>query len=415
MLGVFFLLFPKLILFQIIYKLRSAMQDLEANAEEAEEIFLKSATDMHPSKLEGPMESMKNLVVSPPSDLDPSGMFDKMEHVLDSSEDRMKNFVESLDPEADSEQKADNTMAFKGVYGSHQIYVVMRHFKKLIEETQNYQLGGMIQMMLPLYRELSESQKDATEAFSQQVPIGDTIGPIIAARLMKNEGDEVAENIVYSEEEFEDNEYIVVKSEGPGARLGKYGDAVEELAEEHDISKIYTVDAGMRFEGETTGTVVDGTGVLMGGPGVEKGKIEKVATEHDIPLHGYIVKQSGPEASMPMHKKIWDAQEEVIDNLKDEIQNTDGKVMIVGVGNTCGAGNNRKALQGLKKKLRPYWKEQDEEVTSYLGLMKAFPGGGGNIFTGASVSPDLPNAQETFGLFQNIARYGSWNWSRNDN
>ncbi len=405
MLGVFFLLFPKLILFQIIYKLRSAMDELEKNAEEAEQIFLESATDIHPSKLEESMESMKNLVVSPPSDLDPSGMFNKMEHVLDSSENKMKDFVESLDPEADPEQKADNNMAFKGVYGSHQIYVVIRHFKKLIEETKNYQLGGMIQMMLPLYRELSESQKDATEAFSQQVPIGDTIGPIIAARLMDSEGEEIAEDIVYSEEEFEGNEYIVVKSKGPGARLGKYGDAVEDLADEHDISKIFTVDAGMRYEGEDTGTVVDGTGVLMGGPGVEKGKIEQVATDNDIPLHGYIVKQSGPEASMPMHKKIWDAQERVVENLKDEIQNNAGKIMIVGVGNTCGAGNSKESLQGIKKKLRPYWREQDEEVTSYLGLMKAFPGA--NIFTGmfggAASSAQLQD-ENTFRMFQRIVR-----------
>ncbi|MDY6788463.1 MAG: DUF1512 family protein [Candidatus Nanohaloarchaea archaeon] len=402
MLGVFFLLFPKIILFQIMYKLKSAMDQLEINAQEAEMTFLEEATDVSPSKVKDAVDSMKNMVVSPPSNLDPSGMFEKMEHVLDSSDDKIKEFVRSIKPESGSEERANNAMAFKGVYGAHQIFVVMRHFKKLIEETKNYQLGGMIQMMLPVYKELSESQKDATEAFVNEVPIGDTIGPMISARMMESEGEEIAEDIVYSKEEIDGGECIVVKSKGPGSRLGKYGNAVEKLVEEEEVAKILTVDAGMRYEGEETGTVVDGSGVLMGGPGVEKGKIEEVATENDVPLHGYIVKQSGPEASRPMHKKIWDAQEEVINNLKDEVRNTDGTVMIVGVGNTCGAGNHKESLKGLKKKLRPYWKEQEEEVTSYLGLMKAFPGMG--IFTGMSGGSGYQETENTFRLFQKVAR-----------
>ncbi|MDY6778146.1 MAG: DUF1512 family protein, partial [Candidatus Nanohaloarchaea archaeon] len=336
--------------------------------------------------------------VSPPSDLDPAGMFQKLEHVLDSSEEKMDRYVESLAPDLEEERQADLSMAFKGVYGSHQIYVIIRHFKNLIEETNNYQLGGMIQMMLPLYRELSESQKDATEAFINQVPIGDTVGPLIAAKLIDSEAEEVAEDVVLAEEELDGEKYLVLKSNGPGSRLGKYGNAVRQVVDEHDIAKIITVDAGMRYEGEETGTVVSGTGVLMGGPGVEKGKIEEAATENDIPLEGYVVKQSGPQASKPMHKKIWDGHQEALSYVKDEIRNTDGKVLVVGVGNTCGAGNSSKDVEGLENKLRPYWAEQDEESTSYFGLMKAFPGGGD------SQHGSLHSGQNTFQLFQKIVR-----------
>ena len=398
MLMAFFLLFPRLMIFQVLYKIRSALTDLEDNAQATEDLFVNHATTGDAEATRKTLEPMKNMVVSPPVSMDPAGMFDKMEHVLDSSEDKMQDYVDTIAPGADERERANLTMAFKGVYGTNQLYVLIRHFKNLIEETSNYQLGGMIKMMLPLYKEMSDSQKKAAEAFVNEVPIGDTVGPMVAASLMHSEPKEAGEDIVYSEEELDGNEYIVVKSNGPAASLGKYGDAVEELVEDNDISTIITVDAGMRYEGEETGTVVDGTGVLMGGPGVEKGKIEAVATDNDIPLEGYVIKQSGPEASKPMHRKIWDGKEDALAYVRDDIRNQDGTTLVVGVGNTCGAGNSRESLEGLEAKLQPYWAEQEEESPSYFGLMKAFPVGGGG-----DMHPRQHDAN-TFELFQRMVR-----------
>lgn len=395
----FFLLLPRIMLFQIVYKIKSALTDLESNAQEAEDIFLNAAAGHPTPQLRESLKPMKNMVVSPPSDLDPAGMFDKLEHVLDSSDDKMEDYVKTVAPDADETEQANLAMAFKGVYGTHQMFVLIRHFKNLVEETKNYQIGGMIQMMLPLYNELSESQKDATEAFVNGVPIGDTVGPLIAAKLIDGdtEPEEIADDVVYTDQELDDNEYAVIKSKGPGARLGKYGNAIEQAVEDDDFAKIISVDAGLRFEGEETGTIVDGTGVLMGGPGVEKGKIEEVATEYDIPLEGFVVKQSGPQASKPMHKKIWDAHEDAVDIIRDEIRNTDGKVLVVGVGNTCGAGNTRDDVRGIESKLRPYWAEQEDETTSYFGLAKAFPMGGGDAH-------EMMRGRNTFELFQSLVR-----------
>lgn len=395
----FFALLPRLMIFQIIYKIKAALSDIEESSKQAETMFLNSVADKPTPEMKKSLKPMKNMVVSPPANLDPAGMFNKLEHVLDSSEDKMKDFVKSINPKMDDEELANNSMAFKGVYGSHQIYVIMRHFKKLIEDTRSLQIGQMMQMVLPLYKEISESQKDATKAFVNQVPIGDTIGPMVAASLIKDEEgmEEEAEDIVVSEEQLEDSEYLVMKSKGPGARLGKYGDAVENVLENEDISKVFTVDAGMRYEGEETGTIVDGTGVLMGGPGVEKSKIEEAATEHDTPLEGFVIKQSGPQASKPMHKKIWDAKDDMVNILKDEIRNSEGKVLIIGVGNTCGAGNHADSLKGIKEKLKPYWKEQEEESSSYFGLMKAFPMGGGDAM-------GLMSDKNTFEIFQSLVR-----------
>lgn len=420
MLIVFFIFFPRLMLFQIQYKMRNSVEKLEENADDAEDLFLDALSDNPSSGMRNDLDPMKNMVVSPPTGIDPNGLVGKLESVLDFSEDKMTRFVHDLaEADLDEEQKANTVMGFKGVYGSQQIYVMVRHFKELIEDTKNYQLGGMMAMMLPLYEEIAESQKAATEAFVEGVPIGDSVGPMIAASFMDSdsEPEEGAEDVIYTEEEFEDDELVVLKSRGPGSRLGKYGDAIEELAEEKDLDKIIFVDAGMRFEGEETGKIVDGTGVLMGGPGVEKFKIEEVASEHDIPLEGFVVKQSGPQASRPMHSKIYDAVPDAVERVEEEVRDADGTVLLVGVGNTVGIGNDRDSLQDLPDKLEEYWEEEDEESTSYFGLMKAFPMGGGDQHGGAlslasQLHPGIPSGaaydrfkpQNTFELFQSLVR-----------
>ncbi len=419
MLIAFFIFFPRIMLFQIMYKMRKSVDKLEENATEAEELFFDSVTTNPTGDMRDDMDAMKNMVVSPPTGIDPNGLVHKLESILDFSEDKMERFVHDMAGEdMGEEQKANVTMGFKGVYGSQQIYVMVRHFKELIEDTKNFQLGGMMQMMLPLYEEIAESQKAATEAFVNGVPIGDSVGPMIAASFMENEPEEAAEDVIYTEETYEDKDLLVLKSNGPGSRLGKYGDAIDDLVENHDIGKIIFVDAGMRFEGEDTGKVVDGTGVLMGGPGVEKFKIEEIASEHNIPLEGFVVKQSGPQASRPMHSKIYDAVPNAIERIEDEIVDTDGTVLLVGVGNTVGIGNSKDSIQDLPGKLEEYWEEEDEESTSYFGLMKAFPMGGGDQYGGmhallSRVHPTMAiktNARQklgpknTFELFQGLVR-----------
>lgn len=396
----FFMLFPRIMVFQAMYKIKKAMSSLETNAAETERIFLEAVAGESTKGLKERMAPMKNMVVSPPTGIDPAGLVSKLELVLDTSEDKMRRFVDDIiQRDLDEDETADMVMGFKGVYGSHQIFVLIRHFKRLIEDTKSLQLAGMLQMMLPLYQELAESQKQATEAFVNNVPIGDGVGPLVAAKFMESDPDEAAEDVVVSEEEVDGKEVHVLKSNGPGARLGKYGDAVADIVEEQDIEKMIFVDAGMRFEGEETGTVVDGTGVLMGGPGVEKYKIEEVADDHGIPLQGYIVKQSGPQASRPMHSKIYRAVPDVVKSVKQEIAEGEAdRVLLVGVGNTGGVPNDKQATSAIPNKLKPYWEEEEEESTSYFGLMKAFPMGGGDIHS------HLGDAGNTFELFRSLVR-----------
>lgn len=370
--------FPKIMLWQADRRMRNALIDLEGYKEDTKSMFMSELTDDKTPAMEKKFKTLRDFKFSQPTGLDPAGMVGKLEHVLDSSEDKFNRFVERNADTEDEEELADLNMAFKGVMGTHQIYKVTRHFRQLISKTSNIQLVGLIQMMLPIYKDLAESQREATRAFVDQAPIGDSIGPLVAAKLIEEEPEEVAEDIVYSEEEINGQKVHVIKSKGPGARLGKYGDALDTVADENSLEAIITVDAGAKFEGEETGSISEGVGVMMGGPGVEKSKIEEAATEHDVPLEGIIIKQSPGEASKPMKKEIYDSYKEAVDKVGQLVDEFDGEVAVVGVGNTCGVGNTREDVSGVHNRLRKYWKEyeeQEDEDVSFVGLMGTVSGG----------------------------------------
>ena len=371
--------FPKIMIWQTDRKLKNILVELETFRNDAKTMFLNNFVDSMDEKLERKFKSLRDFKFSAPTNIDPAGMVGKLELVLDSSENKFNRFIEGNAKTEDEEELANLSMAFKGVMGTHQIYKVLRHFRKLIKKTQNIQLVGLIQMMLPIYRELAESQKEATRAFVDGAPIGDAIGPLVAAKFITSEPEEISEDIVHSEEEISGNKVHVIKSRGPGARLGKYGDAIENVSDENDIQAIVTVDAGAKFEGEETGSISEGVGVMMGGPGVEKSKIEEVAVEKEIPLEGIIIKQSPPEASKPMKKEIYEAYKPAVDKVEELVSEIDGEVLVIGVGNTCGVANRRDNISGITEKLQKYWdeyEEMEEEEVSYMGMLGAFPGGG---------------------------------------
>jgi hypothetical protein len=397
--------FPKIMIWQTDRKMKSALIDLEAYKDDAEIFFLSRLTgnwdqlkkhrkeadedeqvtvepDLINEETRKKFDTLKDFKFSAPTGIDPAGLVGKLEHVLDTSEHKFDRFITKNATTEDEDELANLNMAFKGVMGTHQIYKVTRHFRQLIKKTGNFQLIGLIQMMIPIYRELAESQKAATEAFVDEAPIGDSIGPLVAAKLIKDteEPEEAADDIIHAEEEYGDQSVHVLKSNGPGARLGKYGDALESLTDEEDLDAIITVDAGAKFEGEETGSISEGVGVMMGGPGVEKSKIEEVATDHDVPLEGIIVKQSAPEASKPMKKEIYESYKEAVAKTEEIIEEFEGDVAVIGVGNTCGVGNTKEDVTGVHNRLRPYWEkyeeQEDEDEVSYMGLMGALPNGG---------------------------------------
>lgn len=190
--------------------------------------------------------------------------------------------------------------------------------------------------------EEAEAYFSFIDAFKQGKPIGDGVGPLVASKLMTDVSmREVAEDIVAAEVTVKGRMVVVTKAKGPGGTVGKPGDAVGKLIEQNDgkMSLIVMVDAGVKLEGEDSGYVVEGVGAAIGGVGVEKFKIEELATKYEIPVYAMIVRQSLKEVLSPMTDSMIDSVDEVIKRLGRVIRERTKEgdtILVVGVGNTIG-------------------------------------------------------------------------------
>ena len=99
------------------------------------------------------------------------------------------------------------------------------------------------------------------------------------------------------------------------------------------------IDAALRLEGEKTGEIAEGIGAAIGGIGVDRFKIEEVATENNIPIYAIVIKQTLVEAISIMKKEIAESMEpvhKILNRLIKERTKEGDSVIIIGVGNTAG-------------------------------------------------------------------------------
>ncbi|MEK0326342.1 MAG: DUF1512 family protein, partial [Nitrosopumilus sp.] len=132
-------------------------------------------------------------------------------------------------------------------------------------------------------------------------------------------------------------------AEGPGGSVGEIGTAIQNLLEGSSQKKkanaVIMIDAALKLEGEGTGDVAEGIGAAIGGIGVDRYKIEEVASKFEIPLYAIIIKQSMGEALSVMKKEISDSVDKatlVIQRVVEEKTKKGDSIIIVGVGNTIG-------------------------------------------------------------------------------
>jgi hypothetical protein len=227
-------------------------------------------------------------------------------------------------------------------------------------------------MQLPLIERLAKALYAGTEALSKGWAIGDTIGPYVAASFIGNDKVSVVdEDTVVSRKKHKGRDIIVLKAKGPGGRTGNTGRVLNELSKKEKISTIITVDAAAKLEGEKTGSVAEGVGVAMGGVGVERTHIEEVAVSKKIPMESVIVKMSSEEAIMPMRSEILNASPKVLEYIDEIIERSPktGKIVLIGVGNTSGVGNNlsdaKKADKQIKKIDRKIKKKEAEKKKKF--------------------------------------------------
>ncbi len=357
-----FIFYQKIMVMQTVWKAEKDLKKLEEYNKKVEGYVMAAISKKPDKKLKHDVSNFMNFFISTPVDLDPYGIVNKIEHVMDESERRFNYFVDRIAPNHNEIEKSNLKFGLIGALGVHQIYKVVRHFIITVKKTNNIQMVLVLQMYLPMLLKMARGNVKATQAFVKGVPIGDAIGPIVAASFKTKEGEEIATNVVVSKEKIEGKIVFVMKAKGPGASLGKLGKAVEALRERESIEHIITVDAAGKLEGEETGEIAEGVGVMMGGVGVERSRIEEVALKHDLPMDGIAIKMSVMEASVALHEKVFKAKDRAAETVKRLVKETrNEKILLLGVGNSCGIGNTKDSLADLEKKLKPIWAKQKLE------------------------------------------------------
>jgi len=156
----------------------------------------------------------------------------------------------------------------------------------------------------------------------------------------------------------------LVKAKGPGGRVGKPGELIQRLAKRRRIARIIMIDAAGKLEGERSGEVVEGVGAAIGGPPVEKYKIEQIATKLRIPLDAIVIKESFTEAITPLHQRLAQgarlAAERVRRAIRDRTKRGD-TVIVAGIGNTIGIGQRP---EEIPRKFPPPPERRPETIES---------------------------------------------------
>ncbi|MET1128032.1 MAG: DUF1512 domain-containing protein [Thermoproteota archaeon] len=289
-------------------------------------------------------------VVEPVS-IEPTDIIKRLERVLRTEEERIESIVSSKLVRDVSRDQLNNAVTLLAIANAlNTLYKYVRHILLFGSKTKNVYLIAQLWALLPMYLYIAGAYHKALRAVYRGVPIGDAAGPLVAYRLMEElpliEGPvEVAKDSIYTLHDFEGRFVYVVRAKGPGSTVGRPGVAVEEIVNKHlagrKLSAIITVDAALKFEGEDSGSLAEGSGVAMGDPGPEKIRIERIATRLSIPLYAIAVKMSLEEAINTMSKSVLEGVEKAVEKTKKLILDTarpGEAVIVVGVGNSIGVG-----------------------------------------------------------------------------
>lgn len=288
---------------------------------------------------------LDSFVISPES-MDPYGIVYKLEHIVNTWEDRFEEDVAKICRKADPVRVKTLTNLVEVARGIHFIYRFVRHFYLLGKKTSNIYLILQIQMIMPQIMEIANAYRQASYAFVHGQPIGDGVGVLSVAKLAygrEKKTYEVAKDTIAHELDFEGRKLILIRAAGPGGTVGRPGDGVKKVmeAEGDRVKLIITIDAALKLEGEESGKVVEGVGVAIGGTGVDKYKIEEIAKGRGTPLYAIVIYESITEAITPMREAIAKAADQVVEKVKqtifEKVENG-STVIVAGIGNSVGIG-----------------------------------------------------------------------------
>jgi hypothetical protein len=360
---IFFFFYPRIMVSQIMWKLERTARDLESMSDKAKRFVTKEISKDPDKRVKDSIENFFEFFMITPVGLDPTGFVKKLDHMLKNQKERFTYFVNQVAPKMDPERKANIEMGLAGGITVHEISKVVRHYVEIVRKTKNIQIAMVLQMQLPMIERIAKAMFKGTKALSKGEPIGDGLGPLVAAELIGDHKTvEIEEDIIMARVPMDGRTLYVMKAKGPGGRIGFPGKAVAKVIGKSKISRVISVDAAAKLEGEKTGSLAEGVGVAMGGPGVERSYIEDIVVKKGIPLDSIVVKMSQEEAIMPMRKAIKDALPEVRKSIKRSLEMTKkgDSVILVGVGNTSGIGDSGKVVKEVSDWVDSYERKYKE-------------------------------------------------------
>ncbi len=285
-----------------------------------------------------------NYFVIEPVGIEPTDIIRRMETLFKTRETRIEGIVEQSLPDASKVEKSIVETAMEISGALNLVFKYVRHLLITGQKTNNWILIMQLEMLLPQIVKQAQTYRKALDVFLDGKPIGDGAGPLTVFKLAEfREPKQIAKDTVYYETTIEGRKAYLIKASGPESNVGHPGAGVENLVKQlvekgEKIGMIITVDAALKLEGEETGEIAEGAGAAIGDPGPEKIRIERTATQYNIPLHAIIVKMSMEEAILTMKKEITEATDKVIEKIKEFSKTIpEDRVMIIaGIGNSIG-------------------------------------------------------------------------------
>ena len=344
--AVSFVYFPRM-------QVYSALNDIKKNLEKIQVLKDKSRKELldyvtvvakAPKEAQARIDQTLEYFTIMPVDMDPNGIVGKIEHVTRLQDDRLRDELRQVAPQADPVQLSVAQNILEVATSLNMIFKIVRHFYIMGQKTKSYYILVQLQMIMPMISQEADALVGAIDTFKQAQPVGDGLGPMVAGRFMYGKPKvEVDRETVYAKTDYKGRNLFVLKAEGPMGTVGRPHTGVEKLLkdETNKVNTIIMVDAALKLEGENTGEIAEGIGAAIGGIGVEKFRIEAAAVGSGIPMYAVVVKQSLIDAISVMKKEIADATDKVvtvIQRIIEEKTKEGDTILIVGVGNTLGVG-----------------------------------------------------------------------------
>lgn len=374
----FILIYPRLMLSQLILRLEQSAQRLEALSAKARRMIVKKAGNRS-KNIEKRVSLFQEFFAVSPSSLDPFGIVKKIDRITRMVEDKFRSFVNEIAPNKSEKEKQEINYGLRAALSVHTIAKIVRHYVEMVKKFRNLQIALLLQMQLPLIERVAKAEFNGTKAFLNGWPIGDSIGPLVAASLMEK-SKPIAEGVVVGETKIYGRKVFVLKANGPGPELGRIDEAIEKILKKHKIAKVITIDAVSKLEGEKTGSVAFGVGFGMA-PTAQREIIENILLPRGIPVEAIGIKIGFEEAILPMKKEIFDAVPTVIELIKKSIKETKkgSKILVIGVGNSSGIGNDQKSIENLKEVIKKtdkiakeIQKAEEKKKTSFISTISNY-------------------------------------------